>query len=466
MKFLLKSYKLNYRRCMTCAGNLSDCPGHFGHLELAKPVFHIGFLTKSLKILRCVCFYCGRLLIDKSNPRVMEILKKTGAVPRKRLTLIYDLCKSKSVCEGASEKEEGLPDDQDDPMNEGKKVAGGCGRYQPTYRRVGIDINAEWKKNVNEDTQERKIVLTAERVLEVFKQITDEDILVIGMDPQFARPEWMICTVLPVPPLAVRPAVVTFGSAKNQDDLTHKLSDIIKTNQQLQRNEANGAAAHVLADDVRLLQYHVATLVDNCIPGLPTATQKGGRPLKSIKQRLKGKEGRIRGNLMGKRVDFSARTVITADPNLPIDTVGVPRTIAQNLTFPEIVTPFNVDKLQELVNRGDTQYPGAKYIIRENGARVDLRYHPRAADLHLQPGYRVERHMKDGDIIVFNRQPTLHKMSMMGHRVKILPWSTFRMNLSVTSPYNADFDGDEMNLHLPQSLETRAEIEEIAMVPR
>lgn len=452
-------------RCMTCAGNLTDCPGHFGHLELAKPVFHIGFLTKSLKILRCVCFYCGRLLIDKSNPRVIDILKKTTGNPKKRLALIYDLCKSKSVCEGAAEKEE-MPDDPDDPMNDSKKIPSGCGRYQPSYRRVGIDINAEWKKNVNEDTQERKIMLTAERVLETFKQITDEDILVIGMDPQFARPEWMICTVLPVPPLAVRPAVVTFGSAKNQDDLTHKLSDIIKTNQQLQRNEANGAAAHVLTDDVRLLQYHVATLVDNCIPGLPTATQKGGRPLKSIKQRLKGKEGRIRGNLMGKRVDFSARTVITADPNLPIDTVGVPRTIAQNLTFPEIVTPFNVDKLQELVNRGDTQYPGAKYIIRENGARVDLRYHPRAADLHLQPGYRVERHMKDGDIIVFNRQPTLHKMSMMGHRVKILPWSTFRMNLSVTSPYNADFDGDEMNLHLPQSLETRAEIEEIAMVPR
>jgi DNA-directed RNA polymerase II subunit RPB1 len=94
-------------------------------------------------------------------------------------------------------------------------------------------------------------------------------------------------------------------------------------------------------------------------------------------------------------------------------------------------------RLQELVAKGNNQYPGAKYIIRDNGARVDLRYHPRAADLHLQPGYRVERHMRDGDIIVFNRQPTLHKMSMMGHRVKVLPWSTFRMNLSVTTPYNA-----------------------------
>ncbi|KAK6028148.1 MutS domain V protein [Ostertagia ostertagi] len=451
-------------RCMTCAGNLADCPGHFAHLELARPVFHIGFLTKTLKVLRCVCFYCSKLLLDKDNQRVKDIIRKTQGNPRRRLTLIYDMCKSKVVCDGGNEIESVNPEEGDD----GEKVikAGGCGRYQPSYRRTGIDINAEWKKNVNEDTQERKIFLTAERALEIFKQISDEDVVILGMDPHFARPDWMICTVLPVPPLAVRPAVVTFGSARNQDDLTHKLSDIIKTNIQLRNNEANGAAAHVLADDVKLLQYHVATLVDNCIPGLPTATQKGGRPLKSIKQRLKGKEGRIRGNLMGKRVDFSARTVITADPNLPIDTVGVPRTIAQNLTFPEIVTPFNIDKLQELVNRGDSQYPGAKYIIRENGARVDLRYHPRAADLHLQPGYRVERHMRDGDIIVFNRQPTLHKMSMMGHRVKILPWSTFRMNLSVTTPYNADFDGDEMNLHLPQSLETRAEIEEIAMVPR
>ncbi|VDD92561.1 unnamed protein product [Enterobius vermicularis] len=449
--------------CMTCAGNLADCPGHFAHLELAKPVFHIGFLAKTLKLLRCVCFYCSRLMIEKDSPRVKEILKKTAGNPRKRLALIYDICKSKTVCDGGDELQP-VAEEGDDAEKEVK--AGGCGRYQPSYKRMGLDITAEWKKHVNEDTQERKIVLSAERALEIFKSVSDADCVILGFDPRFSRPDWMIVQVLPVSPLAVRPAVVTFGSARNQDDLTHKLSDIVKTNNQLRRDEANGAAAHVIAEDVKLLQYHVATLVDNNIPGIPTATQKGGRPLKSIKQRLKGKEGRIRGNLMGKRVDFSARTVITPDPNLPIDTIGVPRTIAQNMTFPEIVTPFNIDKLQELVNRGDSQYPGAKYIIRDTGARVDLRYHPRAADLHLQPGYRVERHMKDGDIIVFNRQPSLHKMSMMGHKVKILPWSTFRMNLSVTTPYNADFDGDEMNLHLPQSLETRAEIAEIAMVPR
>ena len=186
----------------------------------------------------------------------------------------------------------------------------GCGRYQPTIRRQGLELTAEWK-NVNEDSQEKKILLTPERVHEIFKRISDEECIMMGMDPKQCRPDWMIVTVMPVPPLCVRPAVVMFGSARNQDDLTHKLADIIKANNQLKRNELNGAAAHIIAEDSKMLQFHVTTLVDNEIPGLPRATQKSGRPLKSVKQRLKGKEGRVRGNLMGKRVDFSARTVIT-----------------------------------------------------------------------------------------------------------------------------------------------------------
>uniref|UniRef100_A0A674BGB4 DNA-directed RNA polymerase subunit n=1 Tax=Salmo trutta TaxID=8032 RepID=A0A674BGB4_SALTR len=455
-------------RCQTCAGNMTECPGHFGHIELAKPVFHVGFVNKIMKVLRCVCYSCSKLLVDTNNPKIKDILQKSKGQPRKRLTHVYDLCKGKNICEGGEEMDNKFGVDQQEQDSEDitkEKGHGGCGRYQPRIRRSGLELYAEWK-HVNEDSQEKKILLSPERVYEIFKRISDEEDVILGLDPKFSRPEWMIVTVLPVPPLAVRPAVVMQGSARNQDDLTHKLADIVKINNQLRRNEQSGAAAHVIAEDVKLLQFHVATMVDNELPGLPRAMQKSGRPLKSLKQRLKGKEGRVRGNLMGKRVDFSARTVITPDPNLQIDQVGVPRSIAANMTFPEIVTPFNIDRLQELVRRGNSQYPGAKYIIRDNGDRIDLRFHPKPSDLHLQIGYKVERHMCDGDIIIFNRQPTLHKMSMMGHRVRILPWSTFRMNLSVTTPYNADFDGDEMNLHLPQSLETRAEIQELAMVPR
>jgi len=450
-------------RCQTCAGNMTECPGHFGHIDLAKPVFHPGFLTKTMKVLRCVCFYCSKLLVTPTNPKIKEIVMKSKGQPRKRIGHIYDLCKGKKICEGGDEMDANAdnPDNQTNPT----KTHGGCGRYQPNIRRVGLEMTAEWKQ-VNEDTQERKIVLTADRVHEIFRHISDEECFIVGMDPKFARPDWMLVTALPVPPLCVRPAVVMFGSARNQDDLTHKLADILKANNELIRNEQAGAAAHILSENVKMLQFHVATLTDNDMPGLPRAMQKSGRPLKALKARLKGKEGRIRGNLMGKRVDFSARTVITPDPNLRIDQVGVPRSIAQNLTFPEIVTPFNIDKMQALVRRGNSQYPGAKYIIRDTGERIDLRFHPKSSDLHLQCGYKVERHIRDGDLVVFNRQPTLHKMSMMGHRVKVLPWSTFRMNLSDTSPYNADFDGDEMNLHVPQSMETRAELENIHMTPR
>lgn len=272
---------------------------------------------------------------------------KSKGQPRKRLAYVYDLCKGKTVCEGGEDMDLNKDGQQLDPSKDpGKKLGhGGCGHYQPQIRRAGLELTAEWK-HLNEDSQEKKIVVTAERVHEILKHIIDEECFILGMDPKFARPDWMIVSVLPVPPLPVRPAVVMFGATKNQDDLTHKLADIIKANNELKKNESSGAAAHVIAENIKMLQYHVATFVDNDMPGMPRAMQKSGKPLKALKARLKGKEGRIRGNLMGKRVDFSARTVITPDPNLRIDQVGVPRSIAQNLTFPELVTPFNIDRMQ------------------------------------------------------------------------------------------------------------------------
>jgi DNA-directed RNA polymerase II subunit RPB1 len=259
------------------------------------------------------------------------------------------------------------------------------------------------------------------------------------------------------------------SSARSEDDLTHQLAMIIRHNNNLKRQEQNGAPTHIINEFAQLLQFHIATYFDNDLPGQPRATQRSGRPIKSICQRLKAKEGRIRGNLMGKRVDFSARTVITPDPNINIDELGVPWSIALNLTYPETVTPYNMERLKELVEYGPHPPPGktgAKYIIREDGQRLDLRFLKKSSDRHLELGYKVERHMNDGDFVLFNRQPSLHKMSIMGHRIRIMPYSTFRLNLSVTTPYNADFDGDEMNMHVPQSFETRAEVLELMMVPK
>ncbi len=164
----------------------------------------------------------------------------------------------------------------------------------------------------------------------------------MGLNVDYARPEWLIVTVLPVPPPPVRPSISMDGSGtglRNEDDLTYKLGDIIRANGNVRRRLPTASPQHIITDFENLLQYHVATYMDNDIAGQPQALQKSGRPVKAIRARLKGKEGRLRGNLMGKRVDFSARTVITGDANISLDEVGVPRSIARTLTYPETVTP-------------------------------------------------------------------------------------------------------------------------------
>ena len=272
-------------------------------------------------------------------------------------------------------------------------------------------------------------------------------------------------TVVAVSPPHVRPAIMTEQGSRGEDDITFKLADIVKANLGLKQLRERAAPPSTQQEQQQLLQYHIATMYNNEIAGQPQAQHRNGKAIKSIRQRIKGKEGRVRGNLMGKRVDFSARTVITGDPTISCDQVGVPRSIACNMTFPDLVSIHNRERMQGLVANGPDQHPGAKSIIRPDGKRIDLRFVRTSNDQIIGDGYTVERQMQDDDCVIFNRQPSLHKMSMMGHRVKIMPYSTFRLNLSVTSPYNADFDGDEMNLHLPQSYETKSEISNVMMVP-
>ncbi|KAG0416541.1 DNA-directed RNA polymerase II subunit RPB1, partial [Dictyocoela roeselum] len=208
----------------------------------------------------------------------------------------------------------------------------------------------------------------------ILKKIPEEDSLLMGFDLKYSRPEWMLITVLLVPPPAVRPSIVMEGVLRSEDDLTHKLSDIIKANNNLQRYEMEGAPPHIIRDYEQLLQFHVATFMNNDISGQPQSLQKTGRPLKSLSARLKGKEGRIRGNLMGKRVDFSARTVITPDPNIGLNEVGVPIQIAMVHTFPEKVTAYNLEKLTDLVRNGPGLHPGANYVTRADNTKIDLRF--------------------------------------------------------------------------------------------
>lgn len=174
----------------------------------------------------------------------------------------------------------------------------------------------------------------------------------MGLNAEYARPDWLILTVLPVPPAAVRPSIsVDGGAMRSEDDLTYKLVQIIKYNGVVRRMEAEGVPPSVVNEQFDSLQYHVATYMDNDIAGLPRDQHKAGRAIKAIRARLKGKEGRMRGNLMGKRVDFSARTVITGDPNLQLDQVGVPKTIAMTLTYPERGELENLARSDRLADR-------------------------------------------------------------------------------------------------------------------
>ena len=295
----------------------------------------------------------------------------------------------------------------------------------------------------------------------------------MGFDPSTYRPESLLIINLPIPPVTIRPSLKTEYLAINtfEDSLVHNFIEIVKANNKLKKNKEKdnlGINNKYTIDSLNLLQYHVATMYDNESLSLPTNEQKiGGKPTKSISERLKGKTGRIRGNLMGKRVDYSARTVITSDPNIEIFELGVPLKIAMNLTFPEIVTLENKNELMKLVRNGRSTYPGSNYVKKKinkffKNNMIDLRYRN---NINLEIGDEVHRHIVDNDYVLFNRQPSLHKLSMMAHRIKVINdpnLYTFRMNVSATPPYNADFDGDEMNMFVPQSIQTTTELEHIA----
>jgi DNA-directed RNA polymerase II subunit RPB1 len=406
----------NGKTCRSCGQTNHDCPGHFGHYRLARPVYFIQFFEMTMNVLRCVCMRCSKLLIDKELRKALLKRKEEA-----RWHEVLKLCKGIKRC--------------------GQETEDGCGARQPdAYERVSIArIVAKWKDDGG--GQEQEMPLEVEYVLRLFRRITDEDVDFMGFSRFWCRPDWWVCTVLPIPPPQVRPFVVQDNNQRSEDDLTHKLFEIIKIDLELKKKIQQNAEKKAINELTEVLQYHIATLVDNQLPGVAPSAQRSGRPLKSIQQRLGSKEGRIRYNIQGKRVEFSARSVITPDPNLSIAEIGVPTKIAMNLTVPEKVTIYNKDQLYRLVQNGADTFPGAKTVVRANGTVISLR-HVNRKEIVLKLGDTVNRHLMDGDILLFNRQPTLHRMSMMGHRVRVLPFNTFRLNVMVTAPYNADFDGD------------------------
>ena len=585
--------------CPTDNCKYDESPGHFGHIQLELPVIHIGFVNLIKTALKATCNSCSKILLHDaegthpSNPelseqdfyraRVRDLITKHGVGSTEFAKIIKEIEKKTS---------------------EAKRTI--CMHCKSQQGKIVLDKPTTFKENIAAQgggkPTERK--LNARDIREWLQGIPQEHLIFLGMHKE-NRPEWIILKVLPVPPITVRPSITLDSGDRSEDDLTHKLVDVLRINQRLRENRDAGAPQLIVEDLWELLQYHVTTYFDNQTSGIPPARHRSGRTLKTLTQRLKGKEGRFRSNLSGKRVNFCARSVISPDPYLGVNEVGVPTKIAKELTVPIRVTTRNREQMRQMILRGPDVHPGVNYVIRGDKRRVRINERSRLInagfrchnpecmeetttrfDLHQvlpapnflpglvvkkfvsreeavaggeelvtyaidgaatlanlrgedvdgqplpeddpravlhhrwkfelanpdtpypenlevscphcgspdnewgertrvedrlstvdmngnpKPGLLVERHLIDGDVAIFNRQPSLHRMSMMVHEVRVMEGHTFRFNLAVCTPYNADFDGDEMNLHVIQGEEARAEakilmrVQEHILTPR
>ena len=573
--------------CPTDNCKYDESPGHFGHIQLELPVIHIGFVNLIKTALKATCNSCSKILLHSAGGTApgtnSEDEPSEQDYYRKK---VYDIILKHGV--GSTEFSKIIKEIEKKTSEAKRTICMHCNSQQG---KIVLDKPTTFKEHIiaqgGAKATERK--LNARDIREWLQGIPQEHLIFLGMHKE-NRPEWIILKVLPVPPITVRPSITLDSGDRSEDDLTHKLVDVLRINQRLRENRDAGAPQLIVEDLWELLQYHVTTYFDNQTSGIPPARHRSGRTLKTLTQRLKGKEGRFRSNLSGKRVNFCARSVISPDPYLGVNEVGVPTKVAKELTVPIRVTTRNREQMRQMILRGPDVHPGVNYVIRGDKRRVrinersrlinagfrchnpecmeettqrfdlhqvlpapnflpglvvkkfvtreeavaggeemvtyaideaatianlrgeDIEGNPLAEDdpravLHHRwkfelanpdtpypeqldvacphcgspdnewgertrvedrlstvdlngnpkPGLRVERHLIDGDVAIFNRQPSLHRMSMMVHEVRVMEGHTFRFNLAVCTPYNADFDGDEMNLHVIQGEEARAE---------
>lgn len=465
-------------------------PGNWGHCSLALPVYHPIFFEHVKNILKIICPNCSNFRTSSptsSREIIAKNIRGKNIARSRRLKVITEkILKGKAkdceVCHAP------LPEIVQDNENQ---VLGFALTYKTKDEedativiedKPGAAAPAKGAKGKGSrggskaKTSKKTEPISSKRVYNILKRITDDDADLMGFAPKTARPEWLMISVLPIPPPTVRPSVIGDNDKTSDDDLTQILHNIIRHNNQLQYllqdvtskgnsiNDVNKEAQRACA----ALQLHVAALIDNETNSYNKVVNRAHRPLKTIKSRHKGKTGRVRNNIEGKRTNWSSRSVITADPKMRIDQVGVPYEIAKILTYEETVNAYNIEFLTTLVHRGPDNYPGANET-KKPGQELPQSLHYMTDDerqkIRLTPGMKVYRHMLDWDIVIFNRQPSLHKMNMMGHYVKVLPGRSFRLSVNVTGPYAADFDGDEMNLHLPQNEQVRREWEMLALSP-
>lgn len=547
--------------CITCGLKHDECVGHFGYIELAVPMIHPFFEREILAFLNIFCRQCKRLIVSEDHLKLISF--NSGG--SKRIDTLYKSLKLREACAY-------------------------CKSIKPRFSLKDSVFTVEYEKKGGKKGEKLSEKLTPIQIKTFFESILDEDLNVLGLNPKHQHPSSFVITHLPVIPTCARPAVINDGNVCD-DDLTGQYIQILKLNDQIRKFDElpklTEEASMKRANCINKLYFRISTTLDNskCTARNPSDS----RPIKSLHQRITGKEGRIRQNLSGKRVNHSARTVIGPDPTLDIDQLGVPRSIAKTLSKPVIVAPFNMAILQKIVDSGKANFVkrvingrlvkknlffaqnrngtellygdilvrGVKSLeIGKNGNVIlpiprpaievieideETDYYTLVGDkivtskkivlvtsakmktlkagtivvrgfdgefdtvpnasppiqvIHiteqkitlekgdflirdgkelkitesskrpftLEIGDIVERQLEDGDTVLFNRQPTLHKGSMLAYRIKIHDHKNLTFSPFGCTPFNADFDGDEMNIHVPRSNISEYELRELSSV--
>jgi DNA-directed RNA polymerase beta' subunit len=462
--------------CETCNEGAYACQGHFGYIDLNEPIIHPLYYKRVVAFLNCFCFKCYRLLLIKDQIYLAGLNRYRG---ESRFTRIHERLKKVHMC-----------------------CHSGCGSDHPRCKFSTTDSSI-FKVYQGKNKTRTSIMITTEEILKIFDNILDEDVRLLGLDPKLVHPRNFIITVLPVLPPCDRPYVKADGNMCD-DDLTNQYIEIIKANNHLGNTvrKTSSCKRKELSETKRQkflasLRFRILTTFNNGQGKAKHTTN--GRAIKGIKERLAGKEGQLRNNMMGKRCNQTGRTVIGPDPTLKLGQLAVPPAMAEILTVPIRAAPFNIHILQKLVDVGKANSllkPDGKTrinlkrfrrgtrllagdVIHRKGHEIEVatgrelvmegdqvkrageflkRLAPANRSYKLRLGWIVERKLQDGDYVLLNRQPTLHKASMMAMQVVVRTGKTLRMNLAITKPFNADFDGDEMNVHVPQSIESQAEL--------
>lgn len=439
--------------CPTDGHGEEKSPYYFGHIKLAQPTLWLNHINEIKRIMECICLNCGANRLDPStNAHVMDVPIE------RRPQMIKKILKSK------------------DTNKKTCRIAT-CTYHHPANIKHHnmANIIAEYKYKTNTSC----VTYSPEMIKTLFKRVSDQTMLFIGCNPTFSRIENYICDAIPVPPYSMRPSTKA-GDAqrKSEDDTTVLFQRLIQENndvkdkfEELEKgtkvvqnpNDREVEFMRTINAKQSAIQYLHAAIIENKFRGTETPMQhQSGKAFTSIKMRIDGKMGRVRRNLSAKRVDVSARSVISGDPNIGIRNIGVPLKIANGLTKPARVTEYNQSSLQQLVSNHFAEpkmYPSIEGIqyLQKDDTYSDKSVITKDTVLDLQT--IVYRTLKTGDMTIANRAPSLHKASAQGHCIQVMPeGSTLRMPINVTPGYNADFDGDEMNMHVPQHIIAETEL--------